>query len=124
VTAAHNIHSIEGVEESWTGGIGYNWKSTLVTIKGTGKKSITMEDYVEQILEPAVALAYIGIIVYDASTGGHFMGDGAPIHETKKGLVTVKEKSAIPLHPHLNKPEALLMTNGGMWHIHLDRYCE
>jgi transposase len=92
------------------GAIGYNWKSKLIFLKGTGKRGICSRDYLEQVLEP-----YIGPIFLDKETelynpkensfkgikvGGRFVEDNAGVHGTIKALVAAKKRLKIELHDH------------------------
>jgi transposase len=94
----HSFHSGRGSLIVW-GAISHNWKSPLAFLKGTGKKGVTSNDYVVQVLGPIVSSAFHGLLGYDDSTGGLFVEDQAPIHGTKKELVEAKKELGIPLHP-------------------------
>ncbi|KAH0610312.1 uncharacterized protein H6S33_011839 [Morchella sextelata] len=93
----YTFNSGRGSVHVW-GAISYNWKSELVFLDGTGGKGICAKDYMEQVLEPIVAPAFMGLLDYDASTGGLYVEDRAPWHGTKKALVEVKKILDIPLH--------------------------
>jgi hypothetical protein len=54
------------------GAIGYNWKSSLVFIEGSGSRSgFTSYDYLAQVLEPMVAPLF---------NGDPEIGDGFILH--------------------------------------------
>ena len=63
-----------------------------------GKKDAAAMDYQEQVLEPIVAPAFIGLYNYDASPRAEYVEDQAPIHGTHRALVEAKAKMGIPLH--------------------------
>lgn len=73
------------------GSISYNWKSELVFLDSTGRKSICAKDYIEQVLEPIVVPSFMDLLDYDASAGGLYVEDRAPWHGTEKALVEVKK---------------------------------
>jgi len=81
------------------GAISQNWKSPLVFLCGTGKKGVTAKDYQEQVLEPVVSPAFLGLYDYMASPDSQYIEDQAPIHGTRWALVEVKSDLGISLHP-------------------------
>jgi hypothetical protein len=91
------------------GAIGYNWKSKLIFLKGTGKRGVCGRDYLEQVLEP-----YLGPLFQNEESelynpedyfpgldaGGTYVEDNAGVHGTKKLLVKEKGKLKIICHNH------------------------
>jgi hypothetical protein len=47
------------------GAISYNWKSPLIFLDSRGKRGVQVSDYLEQALEPVVALAFQGLFGYE-----------------------------------------------------------
>lgn len=81
--------------------ISQNWKSPLVFLRGTGKKGVTAKDYQEQVLEPVVSPAFLGLYDYMNSPDSQYIEDQASIHGTHRALVEVKSDLGIPLHCQL-----------------------
>jgi hypothetical protein len=85
-------------------------------LEGSGKKGVVGKDYLEQVLEPIVAPAFLDMLDYKASSGSEYVEDGAPIHGQKELLVEVKAQLEIPAHkrpvssPDLNPIENLWRT--------------
>ena len=81
------------------GAISYNWKSELVFLKTTGKKGITCNDYLEQVLKPVVGPASQGQKGYTkGAAGGQYVEDGAPWHGVKRVLREQKKELGISRH--------------------------
>ena len=80
------------------GMIGYNWKSKLIFLEGTGKRGITGKDYLEQVLKPYIAPMFKKRCKNDFpgfKQGGLYLEDNAPVHGTTKLLVKEKQKLGI-----------------------------
>ena len=97
----HTFHSGRASVGVWRAMI-YNWKSELVFLKPTGKKGITCNDYLEQVLKPVVGPAFQGQKGYKkGDAGGLYVEDGAPWHGVKKVLRESKKELGIPRHDRL-----------------------
>ena len=94
----HTFHSGRGSVHVW-GAISQDWKSPLIFLCDTGKKGVTAKDYQEQVLEPVVSPAFLGLYDYTASPDSQYIADQAPCHETRRALVQVRSDLPIPLHP-------------------------
>ena len=82
----HTFHRGRGSVHVW-GAISQNWKSPLIFLCGTGKKGVTAKDYQEQVLEPVVSPAFLGLYDYTASPDSQYIEDQAPCHGTWRALV-------------------------------------
>jgi hypothetical protein len=85
------------------GMIGYNWKSKLIFLEGTGRRGVCGRDYLEQVLKPYVAPMFKKNCKNSFPgfrNGGAFLEDNAPVHGTKKLLVDAKKKLGIYCHVH------------------------
>ena len=97
----HTFHSGRASVGVWSAMI-YNWKSELVFLKPTGKKGITCNDYLEQVLKPVVGPAFQGQKGYKkGDAGGLYVEDGETWHGVNKVLRESKKELGIPRHDRL-----------------------
>lgn len=82
--------------------ISYDYKSLSVFLNSTERKRVTVKNYIEQVLEPAVAPAFLVQLRFNESSGSLYVEDYTPVHEVKLALVEVKKSLGIPLHLRLS----------------------
>jgi len=96
----YTFHSSRASVGVW-GAISYNWKSELrfKFLKPEGKKGITSDNYIEQVLKPVVGAAFQGQEGYKkGDPEGLYVEDGEPWHVVKKVLLESQKVLGIPRH--------------------------